>query len=371
MCAALFGALVVASPASAAGDAVCLLYADDTTRSFYFGGVSPSGKLVPLLTLQAWDSVLVGLDAGEDNSTLYIVPEGVGPSPNMTIATLHTSTNGSASVSYAVLGAVPSFPAPYTYMNTLHLDAERGQMIATLVGMAGPPPASPSSSYSPLAAAGVRPGVASRRRRSRGGSHALTRVGDPGDLFFVVADVFPRNGTVSRVWLDLSEYDMKWGDGAISGVSAFDGSSYWVNPVGGQVPSGQALYGFPLNGSAPTVVPYGRDLSLGHLFYSTAQRALLGVMEDATTGVPSLVRFTPPSANFTTLFTWPGTDQDWGTYDVSKDGSQLLSVLVDKKGVNPALSIVSLVGQIKEVNRIPLQGFSESDTVCDVNFCSV
>ncbi len=341
--AALLALPAPAASTPAAGQGICVLYADDTLRSFFFASVSPNGTLAPLLSLPAWDAVLVGLDAGEDDDTLYIVPQGVGASPNMTVATLHTSASGKASVSYAALGAVPAFAAPFTYMNTLHLDAARGQMIATLVGMAGPPPASSSPSS----------------------------VLDPGDLFFVVADVFPGNGTVSRVWLDLSEYDMRWGEGVISGVSAFDGSSYWVNPVGGAVPSGQALYGFPLNGSAPTVVPYGPNLSLGHLFYSTAQQALLGVLEDAATGVPSLVRVSPPSPNFTTLFTWPGSDSDWGTYDVSKDGSQLLAVLVDKDGNNPAVSVVSLLaGQVKEVSRTPLKDFPASKSVCDINFCS-
>ena len=62
-----------------------MLYANEDTRSFYFSGVSPAGALAPqLLALPTWDALLVGLDAGEDDDTFYIVPEGVGSSPNMT-----------------------------------------------------------------------------------------------------------------------------------------------------------------------------------------------------------------------------------------------------------------------------------------------
>jgi hypothetical protein len=363
-------AAAAASANSVAGEGICLLYANDADRSFFFSGVSPAGDLVPqLLSLPTWDALLVGLDAGEDDDVFYIVPQGVASSPNMTVATLRTAGNGTATISYATLGAVPGFSAPYVYMNTLHLDSSRNQMIATLVGVSGPPPDSSSPSSSSPAAPPSRSEARNSRRRAA--ARATSRVGDPGDLFFVVADVFPGNGTVATVRLDLSEDDMRWGDGVLSGVSAFDGVRYWVNPVGGQVPSGQALYGFPLNGSAPTVIPYGPDLNLGHLFYSTALQALLGILEDGTTGIPTLVRVSPPSANFTTLFTWPGTDEDWGTYDVSKDGSHLVSVLVTKGGA-PSVSVVSLLGQIKEVSRIALKGFNPNgETVCDINFCNV
>ena len=149
------------------------------------------------------------------------------------VATLRTAANGTASVSYAPLGRVPGFEfAPYTYLSTLHLDAPRQQMIGSLVGLQDPPPA-----------AGPR-----RRRGSR-------VVGDPGDLFFVVADVAPATGAVAKVWLDLSEWDLRLGGGAITGVSAWDGAVYWTNAIAGQVPSGQAIYGFPRNGSAPIVIP--------------------------------------------------------------------------------------------------------------------
>ncbi len=55
------------SPVTAAKDGICVLYADDRSRSFYFSGVSPTGALAPLLlTLPTWDSLLLGLDAGEE-----------------------------------------------------------------------------------------------------------------------------------------------------------------------------------------------------------------------------------------------------------------------------------------------------------------
>lgn len=297
---------------------------------------------------------------GEDDDTFFIVPEGIGANPNMTIATLRTNaTTHTASVSYATLGSAPApfDTAPYTYMNTLHLDSARSQMIATLVGLSGPPPA----------------------RRNKGGSssvpparRAKVNSTDPGDLFYLVADVFPANGTISRVWLDLSEQDVRWGDAVVSGVSAFDGASYWINVIGGLVPSSQSLWGFPLNGSAPTVVQYGPVATLAHLFYSSAQGGLLAVMERTVDNAdqPSLVRFSPPSATFETIFTWPGSPDDWGLYDVSPDGSMLLSVLVDKNGENPSVSVVDLK-ILKEISRIKLQGFSSAETVCDVNFCNL
>jgi hypothetical protein len=335
-------------PAFAAKDGFCILYASDTTRSFYFSGVTPAGALHPqLLNLPDWDAVRCGLDSGEDEDTMFIVPQGVGASPNMTIATLRTQPAGTATVSYASLGTVPGFEgvAPYTFMPVLHLDAKRGQMIAALEGVESPPPAG------------------APRRPLR----------DSGDLFLVIADVFPANGTVSRVWLDLTEQDARWGSGSITGVSAFDGQSFWLNLVGGTedpIPSGQALYGFPLNGTTPTVVPYGTQANLAHLFYSQARQGLLAVVDD---GGSALARFSPhTSPVFTTIFTWNLTagEQDEGLYDVSPDGSKLLSVLVDKNGENPVLSIVDLA-LLKELQRVPLKDFDNSMTLVDVNWCNV
>lgn len=358
----LFAALSL-SPAAAAKDGICILYADDVTRSFYFSGVSPTGALAPLLlTFPKWDSLLLGLDAGEDDDTFFIVPEGVGSNPNMTIATLRTNaTSHTASVSYATLGSPPApfDTVPYTYMNTLHLDAARSQMIATLVGLDGPPPARRNKGAS-------RSKSLKGRRSDRGSSKVGSA--DPGDLFYLVADVFPANGTISRVWLDLSEQDMRWGSAAVSGVSAFAGSVYWINVIGAPTPSSQSLWGFPLNGSAPTVVQYGPDANLAHLFYSSALGGLLAVIEVA--GQPSLARFSPPSTTFETIFSWAGAPEDWGLYDVSPDGSMLLSVLVDKNGENPFVSVVDLK-TLKEASRVKLQGFSSADTVCDVNFCNL
>ena len=344
------GALALLSlPTTASKDGICILYADDNTRSFYFSGVTSTGALHPqLLNLPTWDAVLCGLDSGEDEDTMYIVPQGVGASPNMTIATVRTQPGGTASVSYAALGEVPGFEgvAPYTYMPVMHLDPKRGQMIALLEGVAAPPPTAASPHRRPLK--------------------------DLGDLFLVIADIFPANGTVSRVWLDLTEQDARWGSGSLTGVSAFDGQSFWVNLVGGEqgpIPTGQALYGFPLNGSAHTVVPYGSAPNLAHLFYSQAQQGLLAVVDN---GSSVLARFSPPSPAFAPLFAWnlTGGEQDEGLYDVSPDGSKLLSVLVDKNGEHPVLSIVDLVG-LKEVRRVPLQGFPDSMSLVDVNWCNV
>ena len=340
-------------PFAAAGkDGICILYANDVTRSFYFSGVTPTGALHPqLLDLPNWDAVRCGLDSGEDEDTMYIVPQGVGASPNMTIATVRTQPGGTATVSYAALGEVPGFEgvAPYTFMPVMHLDAKRAQMIALLEGLEGP-----------------------------GGGRSAGAVGRPlrdsGDLFLVVADVFPANGTVSRVRLDLTEQDARWGTGSLTGVSAFDGESFWVNLVGGApgpIPTGQALYGFPLNGSAlkPTVVPYGAGPNLAHLFYSQAQQGLLAVVDN---GGSALSRFSPPSPVFTPIFAWnlSGGEQDEGLYDVSPDGSKLLSVLVDKNGEHPVLSIVDLVA-LKELTRIPLQDFPDTLSLVDVNWCNV
>jgi hypothetical protein len=204
--------------------------------------------------------------------------------------------------------------------------------------------------------------------RTRGGA-----LRDPGDYFLVLADVFPANGTVSRVLVDLGSYDMRWGTGILSGVSALStDATYWINPVGGNVPSEQAVYGFPLNGSAPVVVPYGADANLGHLFYSAAQGGLLAVTTDGK-GAPTLARFAPPPAPaFQPIFAWntSGGLQDWGLYDVTPDGSKLLSVLVDAKGESPRLVVLDLVN-LKELARVPLMGFGAQDTVCDVAWCNV
>jgi hypothetical protein len=222
----------------------------------------------------------------------------------------------------------------------MHLDEVRGQMVAMLEGTNGPPPESRS-------------------------------VRDPGDLFLVLADIFPANGTVARVVVDLSELDMRWGGGAVSGVSALAVATYYVNAVGGNVPSTQAVYGIPLNGSAPIVVPYGADANLDHLFYSTARGELLVVTTDGA-GAPSLARFSPPSPVFTRVFSWNVTGglQDFGLYDVSPDGSKMLSVLVNEKGLSPVLVVLDLV-HLTELARIPLKGFSGSEAVCDISWCNV
>ena len=339
----LLSCSLLASHACAAKDGTCLLYASDATRSFYFSGVTAAGALHPqLLDFADWDALLLGLDAGEDEDTLYVVPTGVGADENMTIATITTAPNGTARVTYATLGAVPGYdiPGAYTYMPTMHLDTARGQMVALLQGMQNRPPA------------------------VRGG-----RVGDPGDLFLVLADVFPANGTVARVLLDLGEQDMRWGSGVISGVSAFNDGTYYVNPEGGEVPSGQAIYAFPLNGSAPIVTPYGAAANVAHLFYSEAQGGLLVITTNGQ-GAPTLARFSPPSPTFAPIFSWDtaGGLQDWGLYDVTPDGTKLLSVLVDSKGLNPRLVVLDLVN-LKELSRVSLQGFNSADTVCDIAWC--
>jgi len=336
---ALLAALALCPSAFAAKDGICLLYTD--SRSYYFSGVSPEGALVPQLLSMPWGGVFVGLDAGEDDDTFFITPEGVGSNTSMIVATLRTnSTSRSASVSYAMLGAVPGFPAPFTYPLTLSLDASRSQMMAMLVGANNLPPS----------------------RKTRG-------VGDAGDLFLVLADVFPANGSISRVWLDLTELDTRWGDGGIAGPAALDGGVYWVSAEGGNVPSGQALYGFPLDGSAPTVVPFGAVLNLDHLFFSSAQRGLFAVFHDDTGYFPTLARFTPPSAAFETVFAW-GDVSDMGAYDVSPDGSLLLA-MVEDKAFNPFISVVDL-RSLKEVSRIAIKGLSKNrDIICDVNFCNI
>lgn len=356
----LAAACLFLSFTAAVKDGICILYASDVTRSFYFSGVTPAGGMHPqLLDFANWDALRAGLDSGADEDVMYIVPEGLGPDGNMTIATVRTSANGTASVSYADLGEVPGFEgvAPYTFMPVMHLDAKRGQMIAALEGVSGPPP--------------VMAATAARRRAPRRRPSAPLRVSDGGDLFLVIADVIPSNGTVSRVWLDLTEQDTRWGESSVlSGVSAFDGDLFWLNPVGGNVPTFQALYGFPINGSAATVVPYGNQLNIAHLFFSQAQASLLAILSEGSSS--TLARVSPPSPDFARIFTWNFTanEQDWGTYDVSADGSKLLSVVVDKNGENPVLSIVDLV-LLKEITRIRIQGFVSSDTVLDVNWCNV
>lgn len=241
-----------------------------------------------------------------------------------------------------MLGGVPGFfvPGAYTYMNTMHLDEARGQMVAMLEGMQNPPPASPS-------------------------------VRDPGDLFLVLADIFPANGTVARVAVDLSSLDMRWGGGVITGVSALVDGTYYANAVGGLVPSEQAIYGIPLNGSAPTTVPYGADANVDHLFFSSARGELLVVTTDGA-GAPTLASFSPPSPVFTPVFSWNVTGglQDFGLFDVSPDGSKLLSVLVNDKGLTPILVVLDLV-RLTELARIPLKGFSAAETVCDISWCNV
>jgi hypothetical protein len=335
------GALALAV-AFAAKDGMCIVYANDDTRSFYFSGVTAAGALHPqLLTFPNWDALLLGLAAGEDENTLYVVPQGVGPRDiNMTIATLTTSPNGTAAVSYATLGGVPGYDVGYTYMPTMHLDEARGQMVAMLEGTNSPP-------------------------------HAARSVRDPGDLFLVIADVFPANGTVGRVLVDLGALDMRWGEGDVSGVSALAGGAYYINAVGGNVPSGQAIYGVPLNGSAPAVVAYGADANVAHIFYSRAQGGLLVITTDGK-GAPTLARFSPPSPVFTPIFSWnvAGGLEDFGLYDVTPDGSKLLSVLTNADGEAPRLVVLDLVA-LKELARIPLSGFSAAETVCDVSWCNV
>jgi hypothetical protein len=299
-----------------------------------------------------WDGTVPGLSAGEDEDTLYVLPEGIGSDRNMTIATLRTQPAGTANVTFAVLGQVPGFVAPYTFMPTMHLDTTRGQMIAALQGRNGPPP-NATSPGSPLR--------------------------DDGDLFLVIADIFPSNGTVARVLLNLTKQDTTWGPTAdvfANSVSAFepnaDGGLFWLNPDGKQVPSTAALYGFPLNGSAATVVPYGASpANVDYLFFSSAQNGLLVVLDDGASQ-PSLARFSPPSPEFKTLYTWKLTDgeENLGQYDVSPDGTKFLLVLFDSN-FNPVVSIIDLQSMV-EVKRVRLRDFDPNNNyLVDVNFCNV
>ena len=53
---------------------------------------------------------------------------------------------------------------------------------------------------------------------------------------------------------------------------------------------------------------------------------------------------------------------------MTPDGTKLLSVLVDSKGLNPRLVVLDLVN-LKELSRVSLQGFNSADTVCDIAWC--
>ena len=145
----------------------------------------------------------------------------------------------------------------------------------------------------------------------------------------------------------------------------------YINAIGGNVPSKQAIYGIPLNGSAPVVVPYGADINVAHLFFSSARGELVVVTTDGA-GAPTLARFSPPSPNFSPIFSWNVTGglEDFGLYDVSPDGSKLLSVLTNGQGEAPRLVVLDMVN-LRELARIPLKGFSSSETVCDISWCNV
>jgi hypothetical protein len=122
----------------------------------------------------------------------------------------------------------------------------------------------------------------------------------------------------------------------------------------------------PPRSSSPPTQP-----NIAHLFYSNVQEGLLVVLDNGD-GKSVLARFSPPSPTFKPIFSLNLTngEQDEGLYDVSPDGSKLLSVLVDSSGLNPVLSIVDLT-LLKEVGRIPIKGFNNGDSLVDVNWCNV
>jgi hypothetical protein len=219
MLAALATLAVVATTARASPlpVPVCMLYIDGVTNKFNFGPISPDGSVSSLVELGNWSEVGNGIDAGYDNTTFFAQPEvvtgGAGSSgmlrrrrrgkydvdmlkADRTIGITSSSSSSAAgsaafvatvkinsartgaSVNYATLGPVPGHAGSGTALADLSLDSTRSTMVGTVESTSGA-------------------------------------------FLFVLCDVTPMDGTVDKVWRDITSDWESWAFMKY-GVSAYE-----------------------------------------------------------------------------------------------------------------------------------------------------
>jgi hypothetical protein len=350
-----------AAPSAAAPPALplplCVLYADGKTNQFMFGNLVADGTLTSLVTLPTWDAVENGIDMGEDNRTFYTEPSIGGarraragkrvpgvPVPGKALrgggaggagggATLATITvdKRSASVSYATLAAAPGHAGQPDAIADCSLDAGRGQMVGTV--------------------------------ESAGGA-----------IFFLIADLFPSNGTISTVWRDLTAqwYTWAW---LKYGVAAYDdgGQTYYltvgVKDGGGGVT--ETVMGWPLaNASAPPValpLPPGYDLLA--LRWSKPLRAPIALATDRTKLTLTWLAYSPSAKAWAPFLSYPPgtvTSMQLGQVEISGDGALAIASLQDAKTGGFLISYVSVAAK-KEVARFTLA--DNRTLVADIALC--
>ena len=217
---------------------VCLLYIDENVL-FAFGGLTTSGNITRLIEFKTWADVMNGIDGDISNTTFYVQPGLAnrrqvgkysiphtstkrinGGATGSTVATIQiTPAKTAATVAYSTLGPVPGHASVPDAIADMNVDTNRKEIVGTVESTAD-------------------------------------------TLFFVIADLYPSNGTVSNVWRDITTEWQTW-TWMKYGVSCYNSDNQIYYLVVG-VKDVETIIGFPLNGTAP--VSY--TLQTGYDIYS-------------------------------------------------------------------------------------------------------
>jgi hypothetical protein len=315
-------AAVAAAAAPPAGlPRVCTLYLDETA-TFLFGAIESTGSITKLLSLPAnITAVMNGVDAGEGGNLFYVSPEVDGATNDGIMLTVDF-TNKTGTTYYSEVRAVPGYPGPSGY-TTMNLDPSRNQMIGALVGTV--------------------------------------------KEFFVIADVFPRNGTVSKVWADFSTEFKTWGY-LKTGCSAYDFNAqvyYVIAGTGKQ--QNETVVGMPLSGKAFTYsIEDGYDFI--SLRYSAYYKGLVALARDFSTTPESMSYVRQEAGKWVRVFHYEAGVHYVGMAQTEIDaaGTTIVSALTDGNSI--ILSYVDLTTG-KESYRVKIA--DPKVAVADIAICAV
>lgn len=316
---------------------ICVLYIDENVK-FAFGGLNTNGNISRLIEFSTWADVMNGIDASEGNTTFFVEPgvSGVsrkrdravkraipraptspkpvdGDASGTLVATVSiTADKKAATVSYSNLGPIPghtSLPDALADMNT---DTVRNQIVGCV--------------------------------ESTG-----------SELLFVIADLAPSNGTIFKVWRDITAEWQTW-NWMKYGVSCFDSVNQIYFLVVG-VNNVETVLGFPLNSTTTTVtysMPSGYDIF--SVQWSDSFGGPVVMANDRNKNTITYLAWKSSQNTFVPVFSYPTntvTSLELGQTEISTDGTIAVSSLQSLTTNQFLISYVNLK-TAKELSRYTL-----------------
>lgn len=341
--------LVQVAAAVAATLDVCALYVNSKDE-FAIGAVLDDGNITSAQVFKTWDEAMNGIDAGEEPNLFYVSPGFASRTKSLrsrlskrahklaattySVASVKIANATSATTSYATLQPIKGYPG-IPALTAVNLDAARGQMIGS-----------------------------------------LERADELG--YFVIADVFPQNGTTSKVWVDFTATWKTWSFMKY-GVSTYD-FKRGIYYLDAGLASTQNIVAFPLTGGngkpAYTTVDDAWDIYT--LKYSATRDSLVALVNNKATGElayweVSAAAAAAGGAKWSVLFSYPtGKDFSMELGQMELDPTQGSNVAVCTLEIPPkggfAVSWVDLQAK-KEIKRVVLA--DPLTLLADLAWCNV